>query len=168
MSLSRPRGLLFAALLCLCGPVAAEEAIPATPMADLGCGFHHRVSEVDRFSLLPASLKRFLLAKFPAGEMVSGGMAERGAFFNKFDALQRYAPTARFIRAGHVRQVWFIWYESGGRPYLKNIAVFSLPKSAGAPRLIADMGYENQNPCLLTDSVLDGGRPSEVRKEPQW
>jgi hypothetical protein len=43
-----------------------------------------------------------------------GGIAEAGTFFESSDAATTDAPSARFIRAYHIGDVWIIWFERGG------------------------------------------------------
>src|ERR1051325_1733365 len=132
--------------------------VPATPIGDLACVFHHPVVDVDTFRRLPRPIVKFMLAQFPPDEILvmKGGMAERGELFNMSDAItDRNAPTARFIRGGRSGHRWFLMYEHGGRPYFKNGAVFSLKKGETVPHLIGQAAYEDENPCLLTDQILD-------------
>ncbi|HUJ47956.1 MAG TPA: hypothetical protein VLV55_12555 [Rhizomicrobium sp.] len=148
---------MLAALLVM--PVAAVAAdfhpsIPPTPQSDLACPFRHSVAEVESLRALPAPIQEFVLSK-------TGAMSHRGAFFNTTDAVAQEAPFHRFIRAGRSGRLWFVWFEQGGIVYNKQLAIFSLDDDAKA-QLKFHVDYFEQNPCKVTDSLLDGDVPKDL------
>jgi hypothetical protein len=141
--------------------VAASSAIGDDVSVDLACKFWHPVKEVDALGKMPPPIAAFILAK-------TGAMAARGEYFNATDVIEKPAPMHRFIRAGESGGLWFIWFEHGGIAYSKNIAVLGLKPGESAPHLIAHIGYFNQNPCSLTDAVLDGHPPAPSAQSDWW
>jgi hypothetical protein len=135
---------------------------------DLACKFHHGVSEVGSFDAMPPAIVSLVRGKMHAGDLPNGEiMAPRGGDFNATDVITNpKAPGRRFIRAGHAGDIWFLWYEHGGIAYTKNIAVIALKPDG--PHLFAFVEYFSQNPCVLTDAVLDGKTPAGTAQTDWW
>jgi hypothetical protein len=140
---------------------AASSAFADDVSADLACKFRHPVKEVDSLGKVPPPIAAFIRSK-------TGEMAERGEYFNATDVIEKPAPMHRFIRAGESSGLWFVWFEHGGIAYSKNIAVLALKSGERAPHLIAHIGYFNENPCSLTDAVLDGHAPRPGAQSDWW
>jgi hypothetical protein len=88
-------------------------------------------------------------------------MAERDQYFNATDVMLKNAPMHRFIRAGREDDRWFVWFERGGIAYNRNIVVLAWKPGEASPRLIAHTLYFGENPCRLTDGILDGHLPAQ-------
>lgn len=89
-------------------------------------------------------------------------MARRDENFTSTDVVTGDYPLRRFIRAGHVGNEWFVWFERGGIAYSKNIALFHLRLGRGVPIVRAFVSYATQNPCTVTDDLLDGSTRSDL------
>jgi hypothetical protein len=86
-----------------------DRVVPAVP--DLRpCVLEHGSVQVRRKAVLPREVT-IELDRLMAD---ARGVAEAGEYFENTDAPVSSAPSARFIRAYHVRNVWFIWLERGG------------------------------------------------------
>ena len=133
----------------------AQQASPDAP-----CTFRHPMVEVDSIERVPWFIQKVMLAhmdpraredaKFEWHDV----MAPRGAPFNSTDMITQGYPMRRFIRAGHWNQEWFVWYEKGGFVYSKNLLLFHA-RARGVPILRAFLSWRNENPCALTDDLLD-------------
>jgi hypothetical protein len=139
----------------------ASSAFADDVSADLACKFRHPVQEVGALEKMPPQIAAFILSK-------TGPMVARGEYFNATDVIEKPAPMHRFIRAGGRGGLWFVWFEHGGIAYSKNIVVLALKPGESAPHLIAHIGYFNQNPCSLTDAVLDGHVPAAGAQSDWW
>ena len=136
------------AFLLLCARPAGAWVMPND--IDFSCTLHHAAaSDLNSLKKLPGSVKAYI-----AGSI--GQMADRGEFFNVTDAVEKPAPSARFIRAGRVGDYWFLWYERGGIAYSKHIVVLHLDLEMTQ---VADKTYGGQDdPCPLTDALIDRQR----------
>lgn len=150
-----------AMLVLLTGSARASPPVPPTPQADLDCKFRHATVEIDALDKMPKPVADFIRSE-------TDGMAPRGDFFNSTDVIVASAPGRRFIRAGHAGDRWFLFYERGGIVYSKNIAVLSLAPGQTNPRLLAHLGYFREDPCALTDAVLDGRAVPAALQSPWW
>jgi hypothetical protein len=136
-------------------------AWPDDVTSDLQCRFRHKISEIDRLEAMPAPILGFLRAHLSDGAGTPL-MAARGEEFDATDTVSEsdHHSARRFIRAGQAGNLWFVWYEHGGLAYQKQIIVFAIAKGAKA-RVVAHRIYFRENPCLLTDDIIDG-RPITV------
>jgi hypothetical protein len=147
---------------------SVEPAPPSTP-PEIACKLHHPVSEVGSLAAMPPPIVAFVRERMGADAFPNiSVMAERGAFFNITDVIMKPAPGRRFMRAGHSGGFWFLWYEHGGIAYIKNIAVFAQDGMQGRPRLVAHIGYFREDPCALTDAVLNGQTPPQTPQSAWW
>jgi hypothetical protein len=140
----RLKALAVVPLLLLCG----EERVPAMPQDDVTCRFRHRVETVESLRALPEWLKRYVHKQFDP-------IADRGEFFNSTDVIMRDGPARRFIRAGHSGAHWFLWYEQGGIAYFKTVVM--LTARGDDARDVMRQTYFRENPCAITDHLLDHG-----------
>jgi hypothetical protein len=90
-------------------------------------------------------------------------IAARGADFQNSDFIDRQKPLLwrRFIRAGYVGPVWFLWYEHTGITYVR-MATFVRFDPSRQVQLLAHVVYGDpghRDPCALTDAVVDGRLP---------
>jgi hypothetical protein len=156
------------AALAITLAACATPALADDVSRDLACKLHHAVSDVNSFEALPPAIVSFVRAKMGAGNLPNSEiMAPHGGDFNATDVITKPAPGRRFIRGGHTGNVWFFWFEHGGIAYSRNIAVFELPVG-GAPKLIAHIGYFTENPCALTDAVLDHRMLPQSQQSGWW
>jgi hypothetical protein len=139
---------------------AAIAAPPPTP-ADLQCKFRHPIEEVSDITEAPAQIQNAMLARMDPAAREDAKfewrhlMAPRGGDFNATDAKVTGYPMRRFIRAGHEGVDWFIWYEHGGIVPGKNIALFHLRLGHANPIVRAFVAYNEEDPCGLTDDLID-------------
>ena len=143
----RIKALAIAPLLLLC----SADHIPVTPQDDLACRFRRHVETVESLHALPEWLKRYVHRQLDP-------IADRGEFFNSTDVIMRDGPSRRLIRAGHAGNFWFVWYERGGIAYFKTVLILT-PSSDGA-REAGRQTYFRENPCTITDRLLDQGSRS--------
>jgi hypothetical protein len=143
----------------------AAVAAPPAPLDDLQCKFRHPVEEVDSIAAVPPQIQNVMLARMdPAAREDNkfewhNVMAPRGGEFNSTDVVTAGYPSRRFIRAGHDGSEWFVWYEQGGIAYRKNILLFHIRLGHGTPTVRAFTSYEKQDPCALTDDLIDNKVP---------
>ncbi|HEY1632510.1 MAG TPA: hypothetical protein VGF56_14435 [Rhizomicrobium sp.] len=151
-------------LLALPGTTALADDVTG----DLQCRFRHKVEEVSSLEAMPRAIVKYLHramdesarpGDYPRPKMPE--MAARGAPFNATDAIDTSLSMRRFIRAGRAGDVWFLWYEHGGFIYRKRIAVF-----APGTRVVARVDYEHENPCRLTDAIIEGGHRPRGAPDP--
>lgn len=74
------------------------------------CSFDGGAALVERKSAMPPEALSEVERLFAP----IGGIADKDEFFEASDAPTTKAPTARFIRAYHVRDIWIVWFERGG------------------------------------------------------
>ena len=157
------RGVAAATALLVCAtPLLASSILP-TPKEDLACRFRHPVQEVASFDALPAPVRAFLTKRMADGPHDRYIIAARGADFQNSDVIDPQTPPLwrRFIRAGHVGPVWFLWYEHTGITYVRMATFVRLDLSRQA-QLLAHVVYGDpghRDPCVLTDAVVDGHLP---------
>jgi hypothetical protein len=136
--------------------LSAETAIPPSPQRDVACNdFQHYVESIYRLKNLPPSIQVFIAQRI-------GEMADRAEFFNKTDVIASgsAARMRRFIRAvvsgpewaEHID--WYVWYEQGGRAYSKHIVLIEATRSGKNPRLLTDVSYVQENPCIITERLI--------------
>lgn len=112
----RKMGLLLAliALTTLApqdGRAPAPSAQSAPPAKQLpSCVFEGGAALIERKADLPAEASSELDRLFAQ----IGGIAEAGQFYESSDVQMTKGPKARFIRAYHVGDLWFVWFERGG------------------------------------------------------
>ena len=89
-----------------------------------------------------------------------GPIAEVGAPFNSTDAiLDPTLPGRRMIRAGHVEDDWFVWYEHGGIAYFWQAVVARVPSDGGPATALANAETISDTLCAVTDGALAGSVP---------
>ena len=140
-------GALLALLLTASAAAASEE--PSSP--NFTCKLAHAATMYDSLKQLPPLLASALREKI-------GPMADRGEFFNATDVIIKPGPGRRFIRAGHVRDTWFVWYEQGGIAYFHAIVMFGSDGRGGLEVIREYQGSWNDNLCAETDRLLDKPR----------
>jgi len=168
----RPQFLLALAIIAMSANAAAVSAAP--PDADLRCTFRHPIAEVSDIGELPPSILNAMLARIDplASEDAKFEwhhlMAPRGGAFNPTDVTVGDAPSRRFIRAGHEGSEWFVWYEHGGVAHSKDIALFHVRLGHNVPIVRAFISYGQQDPCALTDDLLDNKTPPGAAQPDSW
>ena len=166
-------------IVLVIGAVSANAAVasvapPGVPDADLHCTFRHPVTEVTDIGELPPSVLNAILARIDPLAREDAKfewhhlMAPRGGAFNSTDVVKGDAPSRRFIRAGHDGNEWFVWYEHGGEAYSKNIALFHVRLGHNVPIVRAFISYAQQDPCALTDDLLDSKPSADAREPSSW
>ncbi|MBY0284281.1 MAG: hypothetical protein K2W81_09995 [Sphingomonas sp.] len=88
------------------------------------------------------------------------GLAEAGEYFENTDAPLTNAPSARFIRAYHVDDVWFIWFERSGRFTLALSPHHDEATGARVFRLVPGSQFVD-NLCAGTKAFLSGARSNQ-------
>jgi hypothetical protein len=121
--------------------LALSTADPLDTQADLACKLRHQAVEIDSIAKMPSVFAPFLQ-----------GMAPRGGYYIQGDV--GGGPFARFVRAGHYYGVWFVWYEHGGIASGKAMFFLTLDRNQ-KPVRVAERDYLGQDPCAMTDAVLD-------------
>jgi hypothetical protein len=142
-------GLRLVAVAPLLLLLGGADYMPETPQPDVACKLHHSVREFASLAALPSWFRNFL-------RHTPGEMADRGGRFNSTDVVIGDYPSRRFIRAGQSAAIWFLWYEQGGIAYSKNILI--VRDAHGGPDVIAAKSYFRENPCPLTDALLEQAR----------
>jgi hypothetical protein len=161
------------------GALSANAAVasttpPAAPGADLRCTFRHPITEVSDIGELPPPILNAMLARIDPVAREDAKfewhhlMAPKGGAFNSTDVIVGGAPSRRFIRAGHDGNEWFVWYERGGVAYSKNIALFHVRLGHNVPIVRAFISYAQQDPCALTDDLLDSKSPQDALTPSSW
>ncbi|MDY6997694.1 MAG: hypothetical protein SW019_13920 [Actinomycetota bacterium] len=123
-------------------------AAPGRAIPDTGCALTTHVQEVAGLTELPPALRSALPP-----------MAERGASFNAGDAVtDADLPSRRLIRAGHLGDRWFVWYEHGGEGYFWHVVVARVGDDTGDDEptvtMLADAGTISDTLCTVTDGAL--------------
>ncbi|WP_294239103.1 hypothetical protein [uncultured Sphingomonas sp.] len=90
-------------------PARHERHVPETPKI-AECRFTQATTRFDSLKALPEPIRAEIARFFKNG----GGLAEAGGEFNSTDVIDAHIPGARFIRAYHTQDTWFIWWERGG------------------------------------------------------
>jgi len=139
----------------------AALAAPPSPIADLQCKFRHPIEEVSAITEVPNQIQQTMLARMDPAAREDAKfewhtlMAPRDGAFNSTDVITPGYPGRRFIRAGHDGTEWFVWYEQGGIAYTKNIVLFHIRLGHANPIVRAFVSYRQEDPCALTDDLLD-------------
>lgn len=129
--------------------IALAFALPAQAMPDANCKLTTQVQDVTKLGELPFEVRKLL-----------GPVAERGAAFNKTDAVTDGSlPFKRLIRAGHRGNDWFVWYEHGGITYFWHAIVVRIPRGGGGATTLANAGTISDTLCTLTDGAFAGRVP---------
>jgi hypothetical protein len=164
----------FIPLIAASFAFSAASAVPPAPDADLQCKFRHSVEEVTAISEVPPQVQNAMLARMDPSAREGWNfqwhdvMAPRGGQFNSTDVVTVGYPSRRFIRAGHDGSEWFVWFEQGGIAYSKNIALFHIRLGHGTPILRAFVSYRQENPCALTDDLIDNKPPPPGSGSGSW
>jgi hypothetical protein len=140
----------LALLLSSCASAKPARPEPAAQPAPAGadCVLKHPSKDVLSLKALPPSIRDALTK-------LTGGMADRGEFFNATDAIVKPAPFQRFIRAGETQGIWYVWYEHGGLAYWRQVVLFMIDP-AGHVHTNANESAHGRDLCELTDALLDG------------
>ncbi len=85
---------------CEAAKAGADAAAESPSSAD--CTLKHPSKDVLSLKALPPSVRDALTK-------LTGGMADRGEFFNAGDAVTTPGPFNRFIRAGQTQGGWYVW-----------------------------------------------------------
>jgi len=144
----RTRRVAALAVLLACGCAVAKEPAPKPAPLGSDCVLRHPSHDVLSLKQLPANIRNALTK-------LTGGMADRGEFFNATDAIVKPGPFQRFIRAGETQGKWFVWYEHGGLAYWRQVVVFATDPS-GTVHVEKNVSAHGADLCALTDAVLDG------------
>jgi hypothetical protein len=164
--------LTIAALSAHAAVAMAEP--PTSPDTNLSCTFRHPITEVGDIGELPPSILNAMLARMDPLAREDAKfewhhlMAPRGGAYSSTDVIVGDAPSRRFIRAGHEGTEWFVWYEHGGVAASKNIALFHERLGHGVPIVRAFISYAQQDPCALTDDLMDNKIPTDARAPASW
>jgi hypothetical protein len=146
-------GIGLTLLLCGCANAKPVQPEPAPQPAPNGadCALKHTSHDVLLLKQLPANIRGALIK-------LTGGMADRGEFFNATDVIMKPAPGSRFIRAGETQGTWYVWYEHGGIAYWRQIVLFMIDPS-GHVHTDANQSAHGRDLCEATDALLDGKTP---------
>jgi hypothetical protein len=148
-------------LIVACFASGAAIAVPPTSAPDLQCKFRHPIEEVNDITAVPVQVQNAMLARIDPAAREDAKfewhhlMAPRGGDFNATDVKFVGNPMRRFTRAGHEGSEWFVWYERGGFVYSRNIALFHIRLGHANPIVRAFVSYRQEDPCALTDDLLD-------------
>jgi len=166
------RVLVAVACALMTSGMALAASVLPQPTPDASCTFRHPIVEVDSINQVPQNLQNYMLANMDQQAREDAKfewhivMAPRGSFFNSTDAIVPGFPSRRFVRAGHMGQEWFVWYETGGIAYFKNMLLAHVPYR-GPPRVRAFLSWRNEDPCAVTDALLDF-RPAPASLGQGW
>ncbi len=87
------------------------------------------------------------------------GIADAGTFFNSTDVTTDDSPQARFLRAYHVQNIWFVWYERGGIGLERLVIALAPANETGKVVLRAQPGSNFVgNLCAGMKGYLSGAR----------
>ena len=171
----RTQRLIALTIAALSAHAAVAMAEPPTPPdTDLSCTFRHPITEVGDIGELPPSILNAMLARMDPLAREDAKfewhhlMAPRNGAFNSTDVIVGGAPSRRFIRAGHDGNEWFVWYEHGGIAYSKNIALFHVRLGHNVPIVRAFISYAQQDPCVLTDDLIDNKPGPDTVAPASW
>jgi hypothetical protein len=113
------------------------------------CTFTHTVRAIDSLVLLPTAIREAL-----------GAISDKGGPFNSTDVvIPGQPPFRRFIRAGQVGELYFIWYEQGGRGYSPYIALYHMRPGDPTAEQVAQRA-DFLDPCQFTVDLLSGKTPT--------
>lgn len=150
-----PTVILFALLLASMNaatPMSATQHIPSAPNL-APCVLGRGAVLVHRKADLPKEAIRELDRLF----VPARGLAEAGNYFENTDAPASGAPNARFIRAYHVRNMWFVWIERSGR-FTLTLAPQRDPATGGRVFRLVPGSQFVDNLCAGTKAFLSGAR----------
>ena len=124
-------------------------ASPASAVPNTDCTLTAPVAEVSSVTQLPAALRNLI-----------SPIADVGAPFNSTDAVTDPSlPFKRMIRAGHVGDDWFVWYEHGGITYFWQAVVARVSGGGAEVTTLANAGTISDTLCTFTDGVYAGRVP---------
>jgi hypothetical protein len=84
-------------------------------------------------------------------------MSDRGGPFNATDLIHDPAvPSRRFVYAGQSGDLWFVWYEQGGRGYGTHLVVYRIDNEARPATPVMHLSMVPNRLCAATDEALDG------------
>jgi len=84
-------------------------------------------------------------------------IADIGSPFNSTDAVTDPSlPFRRLIRAGHLGDDWFVWYEHGGIVYFWEAVIARVPGDGAEVTTLANVGTISDTLCSVTDGVYAG------------
>ncbi len=156
---------LFAAALIVSG-AAFWTAFGRSAIDPSGCKLRHAVKTIDTLASLPSLIQDDLRTRMaPPLYLQMPLMSDRGGAFNATDVIIDPAtPLRRFLHAGQADDLWFIWYEHGGRGYHAHIVVYKPPAV-----LVQHLTVFPENLCTATDAALEGRTPPDARPaEEEW
>ncbi|MEI6254663.1 MAG: hypothetical protein WCP30_17845 [Mycobacteriaceae bacterium] len=129
--------------------VALATASPAAAAPNTRCKLTAPVQEVSSVTQMPAALRTLI-----------SPIADVGAPFNSTDAVTDPSlPFRRMIRAGHLGDDWFVWYEHGGITYFWQAVVARVSGGGADVTTLANAGTISDTLCTLTDGVYAGRVP---------
>ena len=80
-------------------------------------------------------------------------MSDRSGPFNATDVITDPAvPSRRFLHAGQSADLWFVWYEQGGRGYTTHLVIYRV----GIVEPVMHLSMQPDLLCAATDAALDG------------
>jgi hypothetical protein len=88
-------------------------------------------------------------------------MSDKDGPFNGSDTIMPGVPITRFVSAGQVGDLYFVWYELGGAFYSKALALYRLKAGGSVSERLAQRVYalEPEAVCKIVDDFLDGKMP---------
>lgn len=112
--------------------------------------FVHPARIIDSLAGLPTLIRGDLSA-----------MSDKDGPFNGSDTIVPGVPITRFISAGQIGDVYFVWYELGGIFYSKALALYRMKAENSVSERLAQHVYalEPEAVCKIVDDVLDGKAP---------
>jgi hypothetical protein len=148
--------------LLIAAPVAGVAALwpgLARPTIDpSGCRLRHATTPIASLRELPASITRDIHNRIRplVSYLESPVMSDRGGPFNATDAISDPAvPSRRFVHAGRSGDLWFVWYERGGRGYTTHLVIYRIPNEAMPAEPVLHLSIQPDNLCTATDGALD-------------
>jgi hypothetical protein len=154
-------------LVTALGGAMLMATVPVVAMAgDFDCRMQHPAIFFKKLEDLPPAIQADLAAKV-------GGLSPVGGPFDPGDttpiityedgSTEPLAPKRRLIAAGRSGDLYFVWYERGGRGRSAHEVLYRLGVSGTAPEPVAMVmaHFASFNPCLATDAYLDGVWPGE-------
>jgi hypothetical protein len=158
-----PRLSLLAAL----GAAMLLATVPVVARAgDFDCRMRHPAVFFKTLEDLPPVIQADLATRVgglsPVGGAFDAGDAE-AIIENADGSVEPSAPHRRLIAAGRSGELYFIWYERGGRGRSAHEVLYHLGVRGIAPEPVAMLmaHFASFNPCLATDAYLDGVWPGE-------
>jgi hypothetical protein len=112
--------------------------------------FTHPVRSIESLAGLPALIRGDLNA-----------MSDKDGPFNGSDTIMPGIPITRFVSAGQVGDLYFVWYELGGAFYSKALALYRMKAGDSVSERLAQRIYalEPDAVCKIVDDVVDGKMP---------